>query len=95
MVLGSPLLLKVVCKLCTRHHGPLSTSSTVPMLLEKITKSFHFFKFMCDLDGFQEVVRVAWKEAWYGDPMTIHSRKLKNIKVALVKLNKTHGNLHS
>ncbi|KAL8119986.1 hypothetical protein AgCh_017207 [Apium graveolens] len=36
----------------------------------------------------------AWNEPWYGDPMAILCRQLRNTKVALIKLNKANGNLH-
>lgn len=42
-------------------HNPLLF--TAPMHLEKINKPFQFYNFMCDIEGFQEVVKNAWSES--------------------------------
>ncbi|KAL8114685.1 hypothetical protein AgCh_021523 [Apium graveolens] len=68
---------------------------SVPMQLEKIHKSFQFFNFMCELESFQDVVRTSWDKPWYGDPMAILCKRLRNVKDALIKLNKANGNLHN
>lgn len=67
----------------------------VPMNLEKIVKPFQFLNYMCDLDGFLEVVNKAWSDQWYGNPMAILCRRLKCVKQELVILNKNRGNAHS
>ncbi|KAL8091848.1 uncharacterized protein LOC141690658 [Apium graveolens] len=74
-------------------HSPLLYS--VPMQLQKIHKSFQFFNFMCEHENFHDVIRIAWNEPWYGDPMAILCRRLRNTKVSLIKLNKANENLHN
>ncbi|KAL8149172.1 hypothetical protein AgCh_006255 [Apium graveolens] len=74
-------------------HNPLLLS--VPMVLDKISKPFQFFHYMTELPGFLAIVKNTWNTRSYGDPMGIFCKKLKLINCELVKLNKTHGNLHS
>ena len=75
-------------------HCPLLL--TVPMQLDKIVKPFQYFHFMSTIPEFQEVVRKAWTQSsWYGDPLAILARKLKDTKKALAVLNKAHGNVHT
>ena len=75
-------------------HNPLFLS--VPMALQHSRKPFQFFNFMKDFPQFQSTVHSAWhSQPWFGDPMMILQKKLKNVKQALIALNKTVGNAHS
>lgn len=65
----------------------------VPMQLAKFLKQFQFYTYMTSVDGFHDAVELAWSEPWYGDPMSILYQNLKNIKEALIILNKVHGNI--
>lgn len=58
-------------------------------------KPFQFFNYMLAIEGFQEEVRKAWDDTCTGDPITILGKKMKATKLALVALNKKHGNLQS
>ncbi|KAL8098626.1 hypothetical protein AgCh_031406 [Apium graveolens] len=42
-----------------------------------------------------EVVLKGWDSQWYGDPMSILCRKVKEVKMELKKLNNSHGNVSS
>lgn len=46
------------------NHCPLLC--TVPMQLEKIHKSFKFFNYMKDIEGFLPIVYRVWANQWYG-----------------------------
>lgn len=74
-------------------HCPIIVHT--PMQLEKINKPFQFFNFMTHLEGFKDAVDKAWSSTWYGDHMSILSKKIKEVKQALVALNKANGNVHS
>ena len=74
-------------------HCPIIIS--VPMAVQTFPKPFQYFHFMSNIQGFHSTVAEAWSESWYGDPLAILCRKLKNVKKALVQLNKNAGNVHS
>lgn len=50
---------------------------------------------MKDLDGFLPTVAKAWDSKWFGDPMAILDRKLRDTRRELIALNKTNGNVHN
>lgn len=74
-------------------HCPLVVHT--PMQLDKVHKPFQYFKFMSTLPSFYATVEKAWNTSWYGDPMAVLNRKLKDVKQALIQLNKDNGNVHS
>lgn len=74
-------------------HCPLLC--TIPLQLEKIRKSFQFQNYMTEVNGFLDSVSKAWATPWFGDPMAILNQKLKEVRSALIVLNKSHGNVHN
>ena len=75
-------------------HNPLVLS--IPMQLQKYRKPFQYFNFLRDIPEFMDTVNSAWNtQVWYGGPMVIFNRKMKDVKRALTLLNKKHGNVHT
>lgn len=50
---------------------------------------------MCNLEEYQDIIKETWQEQWFGDPMAILCKKLRQAKQALIGLNKRNGNVHS
>lgn len=50
---------------------------------------------MSNIEGYHDIIKEAWKDQWFGDPMGILCRKLKQVKQALIVFNKRNGNVHS
>lgn len=70
-------------------HSPLMV--TVPMSLDRAKKCFQFFNYMMDLEGFNDAVLKAWREPFFGDPMSLLCKRLKILRQLLVSMNKNHG----
>lgn len=63
-------------------------------VIDKIYKPFQIFRHIIDDPSFLSVVAEAWRPAVIGDPWFVLATKLKRVKTALIKMNKSKRDLH-
>lgn len=73
-------------------HSPALVS--MGRLMERLKKPFQIYQHIFAAPNFASTVEMAWNIVVQGDPWFILTQKLKNVKKALIALNKSGGNLH-
>ena len=73
-------------------HSPIGIQ--LGLHTAKVHKPFQFFNHLIQHKDFIDVIRTAWSIEVFGNPWFILTSKLKNVKVALRRLNNMNGNLH-
>lgn len=73
-------------------HCPVALN--LGFAIEKIVKSFQFFKHLISAPGFLDTVGEAWNMEVEGDSWLVLTKKLRKVKQGLETLNSGKGNLH-